>query len=103
VTTAGEHHTLIELLLDEIEATAGPVAWPRVEALVTALIELYGEALERLVAHARGAASDPAMLDADLSRDELLKSLLALRDVAPFGDLVSDDAFDEEGASDGSF
>lgn len=88
MSTAAEHGTFIEQLLDEVEATAGPVAWPRVEALVTALVELYGEALERLVAQARVSALDPLAFDAALAKDELLLSLLALRGVAPFTDLI---------------
>jgi hypothetical protein len=77
-----EHDLRIERLLAEAEAATGPVAWPRVEALVTALVDLYGRGLERIVAHARAAAPD-ADLDARFAADELVASLLVLHDLHP--------------------
>lgn len=78
-----DHGERVERLLDEVQATAGPVAWPRVEALVTALVDLYGEGVARIVRLARAAARDPADLDASFSDDELVASLLLLYELHP--------------------
>lgn len=81
---AREHDRRIERLLEEAEASAGPVAWPRVEALITALVDLYGQGLARIVAHARAAAGDArADLEARLEGDEIVASLLLLHDLHP--------------------
>lgn len=74
----------IERLLADAEAAAGPVAWPRVEALVTALVDLYGRGLEHLLAHARAVAAAAACdLDDRLAEDELVASLLVLHGIHP--------------------
>jgi hypothetical protein len=73
----------IEQLLGDLQAIAGPIAWPRVERLVTALVDLYGSGLERMLEHARGAARSPAELDAVLAQDEVVSSLLLLHGVHP--------------------
>lgn len=73
----------VERLLEEVEAVAGPVAWPRVEALVAALVDLYGEGLGRTIACAREAARGEAELDDLLARDELVAGLLLLHDLHP--------------------
>jgi hypothetical protein len=74
----------LERLLEETEAATGPAAWPRVEALVTALVELYGRALRRLLDHARAASTDGgAALDARLERDPVVVGLLVLHDLHP--------------------
>lgn len=78
----GEH---VERLLAEVESVAGPVAWPRVEALVAALVDLYGAGLERTVACAREAARNAGELDDRLVRDELVASLLLLHGLHPLG------------------
>ncbi len=81
---AREHDRRIERLLAEAEAATGPAAWPRVEALVTALVDLYGRGLERLVAHARAAAGGACTeLEERLQRDEIVSSLLLLHDLHP--------------------
>jgi hypothetical protein len=76
----------IEKLLDEVQATAGPVAWPRVESLITALVELYGAGIERVVTMARESARDSAELDQLLLKDDLVSSLLVLHDLHPAAD-----------------
>jgi hypothetical protein len=78
----GEH---VERLLEEVESVAGPVAWPRVEALVAALVDLYGTGLQRTVACAREAARSAGELDDHLLRDELIASLLLLHGLHPLG------------------
>jgi hypothetical protein len=70
-------------LIEEAEAVTGPVAWPRVEALVAALVALYGEGLERTLACARAAAREGESLDVLLAKDELVSSLLMLHDLHP--------------------
>ncbi len=81
--SAADHGQKIERMLDEVQAVAGPVAWPRVEALVTALVDLYGTGLERLLDHARAAAADRAELDRAIGRDEIVSSLLVLHGCHP--------------------
>jgi hypothetical protein len=71
----------IEKLLDDVQDAAGPVTWPRVEALVTALVEMYGVGLDRVLGIARAAAGDPRSLEESLARDELVASLLALHEL----------------------
>lgn len=78
-----EHDKLVERLLAEAEAACGPTAWPRVEALVTSLVELYGEGLGRILEHARAAARSSTDLDAQLAGDEVVASLLLLHDLHP--------------------
>jgi hypothetical protein len=73
----------IERLLDAVQGAAGPAAWPRVEALVAAIVELYGSGLERILATARASAHDPAALDARLVADELVANLLLLHGLHP--------------------
>ena len=78
-----EHDRLLARLLADAEAACGPAAWPRVEALVTGLVELYGNGLARLLAVARAAAQDPSALDGGLVGDEVVSSLLLLHDLHP--------------------
>jgi hypothetical protein len=80
-----EHGQRLEKLLDAVESAAGPQAWPRVEALLAALLELYGEGLERLVTSARAEARSANELDARLSNDEIVSSLLLLHGLHPLG------------------
>lgn len=80
IAARGEH---IERLLDDLQAVAGPVAWPRVERLVTALVDLYGSGLERMLEAARESARNPQELDARLASDELVSSLLLLHGAHP--------------------
>jgi hypothetical protein len=76
-----ERDRLILRLLAEAEAVCGPTAWPRVESLITALVDLYGVGLERIVAMARARVSDPASLDRALVGDEIVSSLLVLHEI----------------------
>src|SRR5690242_5737456 len=77
-----EHDARLTRLLADAEAACGPAAWPRVESVITALIELYGAAIERLVVSARELAPDGA-LDARIDDDELVSSLLLLHGLHP--------------------
>jgi hypothetical protein len=76
-----ERDRLILQLLAEAEAACGPVAWPRVESLITALVDLYGVGIERIVEMARARAVDPAALDRALVGDEIVSSLLVLHEI----------------------
>jgi hypothetical protein len=78
-----EHDRIVERLLGEAEAACGPTAWPRVEALITSLVELYGEGLARLLEHARGEARSATDLDQRIAADEVVGSLLLLHDLHP--------------------
>jgi hypothetical protein len=69
--------------LADVESAVGPNAWGRVESLVTELVSLYGEGLVRLLAHARASARDPGELEASLSSDEVVASLLSLHGAHP--------------------
>ena len=77
MSDAGETSGRIERLLDEVRGSVGPLAWRRVDELVTSLVDLYGRALERML-----AAVDPAARPA-LAGDELLASLFALHGLHP--------------------
>ncbi len=67
----------IAALLQEARAACGPAAWPRVEAVVEALVGLYGDGLSRML----------SQLDDDtrrrLAADELVGSLLTLHGLHP--------------------
>lgn len=73
----------IEHLLAELERSAGPVTWQRVEELIQRTVGLYGAGLERALAHAVGAGARADELDGRLRRDELLSSLLVLHGLHP--------------------
>jgi hypothetical protein len=62
-------------LLEQVRASVSPMAWQRVDELVSSLVELYGRALVQLY-----DAVDPADRPA-LARDDLVASLLALHGV----------------------
>lgn len=72
---------LVLRLLAEAEAACGPAAWPRVESLITALVDLYGAGLERIVTIARAEVTDPVALDRALVADEIVSSLLVLHEI----------------------
>lgn len=57
----------IEKLLDELRAMAGPTTWPRVEELMSLVVEVYGAGLTRFV----------ELLDTDLPVDKVREQVLA--------------------------
>jgi len=67
----------IERLLEEVRATVAPLAWTRVDELVTAIVDLYGCALGRML---EAVAPDQR---AALAADELVGSLMALHALHP--------------------
>jgi Fe-S cluster biogenesis protein NfuA/nitrite reductase/ring-hydroxylating ferredoxin subunit len=71
----------VESLLEEVDALADPAAAQVTSALVQALLDLYGEALGRVM-HAVGAAEADVVRDV-LLEDELVSHLLFLHDVHP--------------------
>jgi Fe-S cluster biogenesis protein NfuA/nitrite reductase/ring-hydroxylating ferredoxin subunit len=72
---ARERVAQVEALLDETEALADPGAREHCLNLVAALLDLYGEALERLVAQ----VPEPGRL----ARDELVSHLLTVHGIHP--------------------
>ena len=80
-----ERADAIDRLLDELRASSGPLGFSRVEELVSALVELYGAGLERLLSHVRDFAVDAPGLESRLAGDELLASLLSLHGLHPYG------------------
>ncbi len=71
----------VEGLLDRVDALADPAAAEVTSELVQALLDLYGEALGRVM-HAVGAAEADVVRDV-LLEDELVSHLLFLHDVHP--------------------
>jgi len=78
-----ERLTRLDELLERVEAVPGPTSEQALEAVET-LVEVYGEALARVVALAGGTASGtgPAVPQAFLD-DELLSHLLVLHGLHP--------------------
>lgn len=68
----------IEALLDAASA-GGPVGRERAEQLVREVVDLYGEALDRILSV---AARTPGLVD-DLARDELVSSVLLVSGLHP--------------------
>lgn len=73
----------IELLLDEVRASAGRPTWQRVEELVQRLVGLYGAGLDHLLGIVAGAGALDPRLQAALCDDELVSSLLVLHGLHP--------------------
>jgi len=73
----------IERLLDEARTLAPPPVWERVEQLVQALVELYGDGLGRLLALVAEAGAPGEPLATRLAGDELVAGLLALHGLHP--------------------
>jgi Fe-S cluster biogenesis protein NfuA/nitrite reductase/ring-hydroxylating ferredoxin subunit len=69
----------IEQLLEQLEATAGPATWGRVQELVERLLDLYGAALKRIVEE---GGSDSAWLRA-VAEDQAVSGLLILHGLHP--------------------
>lgn len=82
-TSASQSGEQIDRLLDELHSVVGPIAWSRIEALVSTLVNLYGEGLERLLHHAHEAALNREHLDEKLMTDELVSSLLLVHGLHP--------------------
>jgi hypothetical protein len=70
-------------LLADAEAACGPIAWPRVETLIAALVDLYGAGITRLLSAARASARDDDELRARVAGDDLVRSLLILHQLHP--------------------
>jgi hypothetical protein len=74
---AAELSARVERLLGEVRASVSPHAWQRVDELIGALVQLYGEALGRMLARV------PAAQHGALAADELIGGLLALHALHP--------------------
>ena len=79
----GSHGERIERLLTEIQGSAGPTTWQRVEELVHRLVSMYGEGLDRLVGHVQATEANTPALRSRIASDELLSNLLILHGLHP--------------------
>jgi Fe-S cluster biogenesis protein NfuA/nitrite reductase/ring-hydroxylating ferredoxin subunit len=78
---ARERVARVEALLEEIESLHDPDAREKALEAIQALLDLYGEGLDRLVS--RVAARDDGDLARELADDELVSHLLLLHDLHP--------------------
>ncbi|HEV2771471.1 MAG TPA: NifU family protein [Thermoleophilaceae bacterium] len=78
---AREQVARVETLLEEIEALPDSGARDRATEMVAALLDLYGEGLGRILAHAMDAGGEG--LPEALADDELVSHLLFLHDLHP--------------------
>jgi Fe-S cluster biogenesis protein NfuA/nitrite reductase/ring-hydroxylating ferredoxin subunit len=79
---ASERVARVESLLEEVEALADPRARDTATELVAAVLDLYGEGLERIVAEI-GASDHDGSLAAALTADDLVCHLLLLHGLHP--------------------
>ena len=73
----------IERLLAEVQATAGPQTWMKVEELVRRLVALYGAGLGRLLELVADTRAVDDRLRERVAADELVSSLLLLHGLHP--------------------
>ena len=78
---AGEVVERVETLLEQVEALGDPDARQKATEMAQALLELYGEGLARVMAHASDGR-DEALAEA-LAGDELVSHLLLIHDLHP--------------------
>ncbi len=78
---AGEKVERVEALLEQVEAFADPYAREKATEMVQALLELYGEGLARVMAHASDGRAEA--LPEALAGDELVSHLLLVHDLHP--------------------
>src|SRR5689334_3324392 len=72
----------VEALLQELESSPDPSIRSRAEELVGSLVQLYGDALTRIVAAMHETAAPEHLLE-QLAEDELVASLLILHGLHP--------------------
>jgi len=77
----GDRVARVEGLLEEVDALADPVARETAEGLVSALVELYGEGLSRVMGAV--AATEAHLVRDMVCEDELVAHLLFLHDLHP--------------------
>ena len=78
-----EEAARIESLLAEVERTAGPATWAKLEELIHRLVALYGAGLEHVLGCAREAGALTKELEQALCADELVSHLLILHGLHP--------------------
>jgi len=81
-TTAQEQVARVEALLEEVETLADPAGRAKATEVAQALLELYGEGLERIVAVLAERDEDGGLAET-LAEDELVSHLLLLHDLHP--------------------
>jgi hypothetical protein len=79
---ARERVARVEALLADVERLTDAGARETAMDLVQALVELYGEGLERIVDHVAGRDGDGALAEA-FAADELVSHLLMVHDLHP--------------------
>jgi Fe-S cluster biogenesis protein NfuA/nitrite reductase/ring-hydroxylating ferredoxin subunit len=79
---ARERVARVEVLLEELESSIGAVSRDTALELVSALIDLYGEGLARMVEHVAARDDDGALARA-MAADELVSHLLLLHGLHP--------------------
>jgi Fe-S cluster biogenesis protein NfuA/nitrite reductase/ring-hydroxylating ferredoxin subunit len=75
----------VQRLTGELELISDPAARERAEALIGAVIELYGEGLERILATLEQAGAAGAELREQLSCDGVVASLMLIHGLYPVG------------------
>lgn len=78
-----QHAARIERLLGDVRTSVGPVAWQRVEELVSRLVALYGAALGRTLVLVEQSGALDERLRRQLCDDELVSALMALHGIHP--------------------
>lgn len=73
----------IEELVGRLETATDPAARAASQELVRAVMDLHGEAVERMLAAIRGSGAAAATILDRLARDELVASVLLLHDLHP--------------------
>jgi len=81
-TTAQEQVARVETLLEEVDTLADPAGRAKATEVAQAMLELYGEGLERIVAVVAERDDDGRLAEA-LADDELVSHLLLLHDLHP--------------------
>lgn len=73
----------LEKLIEEVESTPNPELRSKSQALVTALMDLYGSGLSRVLEIVHQSVADPDPVFDRLAGDELVSSLLVLHGLHP--------------------
>jgi Fe-S cluster biogenesis protein NfuA/nitrite reductase/ring-hydroxylating ferredoxin subunit len=73
----------IQELQERLEATGDPATREVADQLVSAVVQMYGAGLERIVELLAGAETDRRQIADALSQDELVSTLLLIHDLHP--------------------
>jgi Fe-S cluster biogenesis protein NfuA/nitrite reductase/ring-hydroxylating ferredoxin subunit len=74
----------VEVLINQIQATANPATWARAEELLQTVLELHGMGLERMLDRIWEAGEQgQTIIDRHLAQDKLVSNLLILHGLHP--------------------